>query len=274
MDINLIRQIETAEVLAWKDIYDSAPAGMRENLKIYYRELAGGLVLHLDAMPVTHFNMAVGFGVNEPLTEDVLATIMEGYGGKKPRSFMILYFNGMQPPGAKNMFAKFGLEVAGGWERIYRHATPLPALLPNPQALEVSSVDTHNANEWAGFICRAYGLPFQQWLICKVGRQGWHHYIARDKTLNIVAARSFFITPGKWVWTGIEAPVPGIMTTNYYPDFIIWQHAITSLNAAGAVGYVGDIEKISPVQEYESYKVLQGHFGFTIAYTRWHYTRK
>lgn len=272
MNLEFATAIERSELLAWKDMYDCAPASFKENMKLHYNEIGGGLVLSLDAMPLAHFNMAISLGLSQRLDEKVLAEIMAIYAGKPPRSFMILYFDGMQPDCCKELFADHGLEAVGAWERIYRDNSPVNSGFYDANEITVEAVTGETAGEWAHYICAAYHLPFKDWLLAMISRNGWYHYIAR-KNGSICAVRSFFMTPDRWVWSGVEAPVPGIMTTNYTPDFVIWEHAIAQLNTAGARHYVADIERVSSSHDLESYKVFTGHFKFSISYTRLHYAK-
>jgi len=271
MDQALINEIEQSEVLAWKDMYDAAPPAFAERMLMYYKPICGGLTISLDALPLAHFNMSFGHGITQPFTQEVADEIMARYAGKRPRSFMILHHPQMQPPGCEQYLRHHGLEPVNGWERIYRTAGAQPQSIPNPDGLIIEPVSAADAPAWAEFICNAYTLPFREWLLAFHDRKGWHHYQAR-KGDKIVAVRSYFLTPYNWVWSGVEAPVPGVMTTNYNPDFLIWEHAINDLHAKGAQHYVADIEKISPTQEYEPYRVFPGIFGFSIPYTRMHYT--
>ncbi len=271
MELQFINEIEQAEVLAWKDMYDAAPKEFAERMQVSYKQLGGGLVLMLGAIPAAHFNMAIGLGTGSPMTAGIVDEIMQLYKDKHPRSFMILHFDQMTPAGCIERLSNHGLEAVNGWERILRDNSPQARTLSNPDDLIFEEVRKETQEKWAKYICDAYGLPFHEWLHALVGREGWHHYMAL-KEGRIVAVRSWYITPGKWAWSGVEAPVPGIMTQQYQQDFLLWEHAINELKEKDVKYYVADIERIDDSKDLPSYEVFTRHFGFTIPYRRLHYT--
>jgi hypothetical protein len=72
------------------------------------------------------------------------------------------------------------------------------------------------------------------------------------------------------IFSGVDAPVPGVMTRDYAPDFAIWKRTIEDELKEGAVLFVADIElpdKDKNGPAYIGFKEL----GFEIPYTRYHY---
>lgn len=59
---------------------------------------------------------------------------------------------------------------------------------------------------------------------------------------KIVACRSFFSTDKKTVFSGVDAPVPGVMTNDYAPDYAIWEKAIRDGLKDGTILFVAGIE--------------------------------
>jgi hypothetical protein len=115
---------------------------------------------------------------------------------------------------------------------------------------------------------RTYGFQFYEWPRAFALRQGWKHYLAyrNDK---IVACRSFYMTKDMTVWSEVDAPVPGDMTSDCAPDFAIWKRAISDALRDGAKLFVADIELPNKENKdaYEGFKRL----AFVIPYTRYHY---
>jgi len=87
---------------------------------------------------------------------------------------------------------------------------------------------------------------------------------------RIIGCRSFFMTSHKTIFSGVDAPVPGVMTPDCRPDFAIWKRAIRDGLKEGALLFVADIElpdKEKNKDAYSGFKAL----GFHIPYTRYHY---
>ena len=90
---------------------------------------------------------------------------------------------------------------------------------------------------------------------------------------TIVACRSIYINDDKLAWSGVEAPVPVVMTNDFEPDRILWKHIQQFCYSNGTRLLVADIEAPSPQSNtpvYQSYAEL----GFTVNYLRKLYWKK
>lgn len=265
------RTIERAEVNAWLDLYAAAPADFaaRQGLSI---AAEGDLAwTTCTTIPFIHFNCVKNFGVDSPATESQLDTLLAHYravGISRPWFYVNPH---TEPSRLRCWLEAHGLQRQGGWERIFREAAPLPSEpLFTADGVSVEQVTKATAREWAGFIDNRYRLPTLPWLLALVGRQGWHHYIAR-RDGAVVAVRSLFIGADGVAWSGIDAPVPGIMAPSFDLDAVLGEALVRDGLAAGAKLFVADIE--APLEErdgpaYRNYARL----GFRIAYFRSHYS--
>jgi hypothetical protein len=130
-------------------------------------------------------------------------------------------------------------------------------------------VDASSKDRWVKFLIDTYGFSFYEWPEAFALRKNWKHYMAISHG-KIVACRSSYYTSFKTVFSGVDAPVPGVMTTEHAPDFAIWQQAIADGLKEGVALFVSDIElpdKNRNKASYEGFKAL----GFSIPYTRYHY---
>ncbi|MEP6566698.1 MAG: hypothetical protein ABJB10_16325, partial [Mesorhizobium sp.] len=215
------RAIERAEVNAWLDLYRAAPADFAARLGLAIAE-DGNLVWTTCAeIPFIHFNCVKNFGVDSPATESQLDALLAHYraaGIARPW----FYANPHAEPSALRCWLEArGMQRLGGWERIFRESAPLAAgPLFAIEGVSVERVTPATASEWAGFIDGQYRLPTSPWLKALVGRQGWHHYTARRDGV-VAAARSLFIGADGTAWSGIEAPVPGIMASSFDLDAVL-----------------------------------------------------
>ncbi|TIT89252.1 MAG: hypothetical protein E5W55_24865, partial [Mesorhizobium sp.] len=222
---DLSRAIERAEVNAWLDLYDAAPADFaaRHGLSI---ARDGDLVwTTCTTIPFIHFNCAKNIGVEAPASEAQLDALLAHYraaGILRPWFYTSPH---TEPSRLRCWLEARGLQHQSGWERIFRDATPLPAkpLFPSDD-VSVEEVTSKTAPEWAAFIDGKYRLPTSPWLMALVGRKGWRHYMLK-RDAAVVAVRSLFISDGA-AWSGIDAPVPGIMAPSFDLDAVLGERLV------------------------------------------------
>jgi hypothetical protein len=270
------RAIERTEVAAWLDLYEAAPADFaaRQGLSI---ASDGDLVwTTCTTIPFIHFNCVKNIGVDSPATEEQVDALLARYraaGIMRPW----FYTNPHAEPARLRCWLEArGLQHQGGWERIYRDATPLPdePLFPGDPLipvddLVVEEVTPRTASQWASFIDAKYRLPTAPWLMALVGRKGWHHYMLKRKGV-VAAVRSLFISDGA-AWSGIDAPVPGIMAPSFDLDAMLGERLVRDGIAAGAKLFVADIEAPRPDRDGPAYRNYD-RLGFKLAYLRNHYS--
>lgn len=268
---DLSRAIERAEVAAWLDLYDAAPADFaaRHGLSI---ARDGDLVWTIcTTIPFIHFNCVKNIGVDGPASEaqvDALLTHYRAAGILRPWFYTSPH---TEPSRLRCWLEARGLQHQSGWERIFRDATPLSAEpLFQVDGVSVEEVTPKTAAQWAGFIDSQYRLPTSPWLTALVGRRGWHHYmLKRDGA--VIAGRSLFIGADGAAWSGIDAPVPGIMAPSFDLDAMLGERLVRDGIAAGAKLFVADIEAPHPERDGPAYRNY-ARLGFSIAYLRSHYS--
>ena len=268
---DMSRAMERAEVNAWLDLYDAAPADFaaRHSLSI---ARDGDLVWTTCAtIPFIHFNCVKNIGVDGPATEAQVDALLAHY---RAASILRPWFYTSphaEPSRLRCWLEARGLQYQSGWERIFRGATPLAAepLFPADD-LAVEEVMPETAPEWAAFIDGQYRLPTAPWLMALVGRKGWRHYmLKRDGA--VAAVRSLFIGDDGTAWSGIDAPVPGIMAPSFDLDAMLGERLVRDGIAAGAKLFVADIEAPRPERDGPAYRNY-ARLGFKIAYFRSHYS--
>ncbi|MFD2057552.1 hypothetical protein ACFSQT_32055 [Mesorhizobium calcicola] len=268
---DLSRIIERAEVNAWRDLYAAAPADFAVRQGLSIAEEGGLAWTTCTTIPFVHFNCVKNFGVDSPATESQLDALLTHYraaGISRPWFYVNPH---TEPSRLRCWLEPRGLQRQGGWERIYRGAQPLSSEpLFMADGVSVERVTKASANEWAGFIDRSYRLPTSPWLMALVGRKGWHHYMAK-RDGAVVAVRSLFIGPDGAAWSGIDAPVPGIMAPSFDLDAVLGEALVRDGIAAGAKLLVADIEAPHEERDGPAYRNY-ARLGFRIAYFRSHYS--
>jgi hypothetical protein len=262
--------IEQTEIAAWKDLIDAAPISFAEANGPRHQAIGGGMAIIFQKEPIPLFNRVIGLGLTSPLTQQVIDTIKCFY--KHHEKYLIHYSSPMQPANADSLMKQNNFYLAGSWERIVRDDKPLQYSANTTDTIEVRLVDESLKERWVKFLIETYVFNFYEWPRAFVLRKRWKHYVALQND-KIIACRSFFLTSKKTIFSGVDAPVPGVMTFNCAPDFAIWRKAIVDGLNEGAVLFVADIElpdKEKNKAAYNGFKQL----GFQIPYTRYHYKLK
>ena len=273
---DISRTIERAEMAAWLDLYEAAPADFaaRHGLSI---AVDGDLVwTTCPTIPFIHFNCVKNIGVDSPASEAQLDALLAHYRGAGVMRPWFYTNPHAEPSRLRCWLEARGLQHQGGWERIYRDATPLPdkplfprdPLIPVDDPL-VEEVTHKTASEWASFIDAKYRLPTSPWLTALVGRKGWRHYMLKRRGM-VAAVRSLFILDGA-AWIGIDAPVPGIIAPSFDLDAMLGEMLVRDGIAAGAKLFVADIEAPRPDRDGPAYRNYC-RLGFKLAYLRSHYS--
>lgn len=87
----------------------------------------------------------------------------------------------------------------------------------------------------------------------------------------MVAVRSLFVGADGMAWSGIDAPVPGIMAPSFALDALLGEAMVRDGIAAGAKLFVADIEAPHPDRDGPAYRNY-ARLGFKLAYFRSHYS--
>jgi hypothetical protein len=259
--------IEQTEIAAWRSLIDAAPDSFKLANGMKYQDIGGGMAINFQHEPTPLFNRVIGLGLTEPLTQEVIDSIKAVYVHNE--KYIIHYSLPMHPAHADSLLKQSGFYLAGSWERIIRDNKPFNNKADEADSIEVKLVDEQLKERWVNFLIDTYKFDFYWWPNAFAFKNGWKHYVAFHDG-KIVACRSFFTTDKKTVFSGVDAPVPGVMTHNYAPDFAIWRKAIEDGLKEHAILFVADIEvpdKEKNKAAYEGFKQL----GFQIPYTRYHY---
>ena len=81
-----------------------------------------------------------------------------------------------------------------------------------------------------------------------------------------------FLGPEGIAWLGMDSPVPGLQTDDYEPDAAICARIVEDGLAAGAKGFIADIEAPSQALDTPAYANF-ATLGFRRPLVRTHWTR-
>ncbi len=263
-----LARIEQSEMQAWRDLFAAQPADWKMATGTESADVDGVAVWTNQKIPFTHFNVALNTGLERPLTEEALDGILAHFRKQKIRKFFIQTTPVTRPTEVPDWLVRRGLRHVETWHRIARGNEPLAAPLSTAPGHSVEEVTAATTEEWADFIDKTYEMehPTKQWLLALLGRPGWHHLICR-KEGKIVAVRSMRVNTDRTAYFCIEAPVPGFMTDDFEPDYLICRRLIEIGLAEGVEMFTADIEKPSLALDGEVYEFWYA-LGFEVAYEK------
>lgn len=264
--IELAEQLEKAEAMAWRDMVSAAPQPFIKNTGLTLDQIAGNTCLCCPGIPFVHFNCALGFGTHQKMVEKELDALISHYQHKKSPLYLFAV-QGLHEY-LEPMLIDRGFVPAGRWERLFRDNRELRATAYRiPQKWNIEKVGKTNAEAWADFVSDSYGIPStKDWLFNFAVRENWAHYILQEDG-KILAVRSMFTGPDNFAFLGIEAPIPGMMTTNYQMDSLLLKHIINEGLKAGVKRFVADIEMVDEKAATPAY-ANANMLGFLIPYRR------
>jgi len=257
-------EIERAERDAWQNMFDVAPLEYRQRSNLFYRSIADGLCLVFPNHPIVHFNMVLGLGFVTPLTAQILYAVERVYAASNHDAYMIQFCHEILQTNPPNLFADMKYRAAGIWERVVWYPQPVAAATTS-RAFHIEEVSLKSASEWQQFLISQYHYPIEGWMKGFVTER-WHHFVARENK-KIVACRSIFINDEGIAWSGVEAPVPMVMTNDLSADFMLWKQIQSFCLNTGVRLIVADIEQPSPKRNTLVYEVFNT-LGFEVMYAR------
>lgn len=258
--------LEIADLNAWVKMFENAPDDFAEQFGLEIKRVDTVIAFLCRKIPFPHFNSVTNLGLSETVTEEKLDKILAIYREADISKIYIHYNPFLEPQNLPEMLSARGLQIRSSWERIYRDNSPLETLV---NRANIQKVTTENKLEWANFVSDIYGLPTAPWLANLNESNGWHHYIKTDGA-KITAARTMFLGNDGLAWSGIDAPIPGIMIPSYDADFRLCQVMVEDAVQMHAKLIVMDIEKPAPEMNTEPYQNFAS-IGFKHAYLRQNY---
>ena len=258
------QQVEAIEAEAWENMFDLAPPAYRKQMNLYYRKTGGGICLVFPKYPVVHFNMVIGLGFTEPLTKQILQGVEDIYRSAAQPVYLIQFCEEVQrcEPG---LFESMNYKPGGAWERITWEPVPVNTL-QTTRKITIEEVTPETAASWEKFVLDIYQYPAHEWLVNFAGKKGWHHFLAYENN-TIIASRSVYFGENNFVWSGVEAPVPVLMTSDLEPDRLLWNHIQQFCFEKKAALLVADIEMPAPARDTPVYQSFE-ELGFKVQYSR------
>ncbi|MGW3890057.1 GNAT family N-acetyltransferase [Micromonospora chokoriensis] len=172
--------------------YESgASADVRDALGIRTARMGGGVVLSMRHDPTGYWSKALGFGVDEPVTGELIAQVCDVYRAEGTPSAVIQIAPDRLPADWDEICARENLTAGSVWVKL---AGEIDALKPGGTDLRVGPVPDESVPEWASVVLRCFGMPEEHlgpMLAASVRDPGFRPFAAWDGTEMVAAANLF-----------------------------------------------------------------------------------
>jgi hypothetical protein len=185
---------ESIEALAMHAFVTGAAPQARAALGISAARLGGGVVLAMAHDPTDYWSKALGFGVTEPVTRELLDEVCGFYRHSGVERAMIQIAPEVLPPDWPAIVADLGLERTSSWVKLQRHVTD-PVTLPTADtSLRIGPVPEDRFAQWARVLFAGFGMPPElDSMGVGADPELCHRFAAFDDGGDIVAAASVMI---------------------------------------------------------------------------------
>jgi ribosomal protein S18 acetylase RimI-like enzyme len=135
------------------------PEPARSRFGISATRLGGATVLALANDPTDYWSKALGFGVTEPVTRELMTEVVRAYERSGSRLALVQIAPAALPEDWAEIAADLGLEQRPGWVKLQRDLTA-PGELPEVRTdLRIAPVAEHQLAEWARVLFSGFGMP-------------------------------------------------------------------------------------------------------------------
>jgi GNAT superfamily N-acetyltransferase len=192
-----MRVAEPAEAGYMEAMGVSAPPEVRAALGMAHDRVGGGVVLVMTRDPTGgYWSKALGFGVEEPFTADVVHEVLEVYRAHDAPVATLQVAPQALPADWEDVCAREGLVRGSTWVKLLRDASPAA---PAQTDLRVGLVGSDDAARWAEVLLRGFGMPLGPLvdMVASVVRpgSGFDAYAAWDGDALVASATLFVRGP-------------------------------------------------------------------------------
>jgi hypothetical protein len=149
---------ETAEAEFMYAFETGAPPSARSALGMAAVRLGGGVVLAMGADPTGgYWNKALGFGISEPVTDDLVAAVLDVYRASGSAAAVLQLAPSVLPADWDDICARHGIVPGSVWAKLLRPAG-VPVAPANTD-LRVDRVRPGDVDAWSRVFCAGFEMP-------------------------------------------------------------------------------------------------------------------
>ena len=155
---------ESAEAEFMWAMHVGAPEETKQALGMASRRVAGGVALVMANDPTGgYWNKALGFGITEPVTADLVAELADFYRASGAPVMCIQVAPSLLPPDWDEICARHAIAAGATWAKLLRPAGVKPA--PARSDLRIGVVDTASAHDYSQVFAEGFGMPHDRHLL-------------------------------------------------------------------------------------------------------------
>jgi hypothetical protein len=183
---------ERAEAEFMYQYVNSAPPAVKKLLGISTTRIGGGVALSMRNDATSYWSKALGFGFDEPVTDDLIGRIVEFYRQGDSPGAVIQIAPSALPSNWEELRAEYGIALDSAWIKL---SCSIQEFRAGRSDLRVGRVHADTAAEWASVTLRGFGMPeegFADMLAASVANPDFRPFAAWDGT-EMVATANLFI---------------------------------------------------------------------------------
>jgi hypothetical protein len=196
-EINWDPRLEACEAAAWGDFYRAAPPEVARACGLGVQEQSGGVLTLAGAADVLAMNRVVGAGIEQPLSDADIESIIDIFDkANAPRFFIQL-----APPAdtveVRRRLDAHGLRLYNHWIKLHRAAGPVPE---SKTVLRIERIGGAEAEDFARVLTLGFGWSeeLRPLIAASVGRLNWHHYLAYEGGEPVATGATYI--DREWAW--------------------------------------------------------------------------
>lgn len=162
----------------------NAPESIRAALGISTARIGGGVVLSMRNDPTQYWSKALGFGVSEPVTAEVIKEVCDFYRSEGTAQAVLQIAPAFLPEDWDEICLGEGITAGSSWVKLVGRVEEVVAraeALEPPAGIRVAPLEAEHAQVWGAVATRAFGMPeehYAQMTAASVGQPGWHTFAA------------------------------------------------------------------------------------------------
>jgi GNAT superfamily N-acetyltransferase len=187
-----VRLAEGAEAEFMLAMASGAPPDAQAQLGMVQERIGGGVVLAMAGDPTGgYWNKALGFGVTEPVTADLVEEVLGVYRRAGSGVAVLQVAPSVLPDDWGEICDRHGIAAGQAWVKLLRPTALEPA--DASSTLRVEPLEPRDAGAWAHAYCVGFGMPEVPALVAMMeagtdAAAGFHPFAAWDGDTLVAAA--------------------------------------------------------------------------------------
>jgi hypothetical protein len=193
MSENLSALAEAAEAEFMYQYETMASPPTKAALAIATTRIGGGVALSMRNDVTGYWSKALGFGITEPITAELVDQVIDFYRAQRSPGTVIQVAPTLLPPDWPQICTRHSIRADSEWIKL---VCPMDVFQPSDETeLRISSVDPEHFSQWASVALRSFGMPeegLSDMLAAALNHPGFRPFAAWDGD-EIVATANLFI---------------------------------------------------------------------------------